>query len=353
MPRMHPDGLRVDSSPEPSLVDGDGAERSSEGAASQPATKPAISVGFFTRVFALQDLVLLSYLTIVSVLLWRVGASSIDNPVAQSVYGPMIVLTAGCIIGRGLPDVHWLVRAVVYRVAIIGVVLYDYLALRHILPVVRPDSLDAELFAIDKFIFGVEPSIWMERFNVRPIIEWFSFFYFSYFSICGFSIVMCLGLDRISRRSTEYALGTAMLFSIGAIGYMLVPGFGPIVYLTHHFKEPLNGGFWWNCVWTTVQAGSAMKDLFPSLHTAAPLWFALHFMRRAKDDPRWRWPSRITLFFSINIMISTVLLRWHYAIDAIAGILHALTVAHIVPKIAAWEEERRARWGSRGVWFLP
>lgn len=357
MPGMHPEGLGVKSSPDPSLGDGDRAERSGEGVASvavsPSAVEPAISASFFARVFALQDIILLSYLTIVAALLWRVGASSVDNPGARAIYGAMIVLVAGCIIGRGLPDVHWLVRAVSYRIAIIGVVLYNYLVLRHILPVVRPDSLDEELFAIDKALFGVEPSIWMERFNQRPIIEWFSFFYFSYFFICGLSIIVCLGLDRIGRRTTEYALGTALLYSIGQIGYMCVPGYGPIRYLTPHFQGPLNGGFWWGCVWKTVEAGSAMKDIFPSLHTAAPLWFALHFMRRAKDDPRWKWPSRVALFFSMNIIISTILLRWHYAIDVVAGFTLSLSVTYVVPKIAAWEEERRARWGSRGVWFLP
>jgi membrane-associated phospholipid phosphatase len=368
---MHPEGVGAKTSAkqaidvsepgEPSSMGGGAAgiaERAPAGAASLGersalGAPSALVPSVWLRVFTLQDGILLTYLAIVTVLLWLSPPSPLKDSSARGVYAVICAMLFGCFLGRWVPDVPNIVRAVVYRVVVVGAIIYDYLALRDLLPIIRPDSVDAQLLAIDKAIFGVEPALWMERWNTRPIVEWFSFFYFSYFFICVGYMVVSLCLTRINKHTSIYAIGTAMVYCIGQLGYMLVPGYGPIRYLEHEFKAPVNGGFWWSCVWETVQAGSAMKDIFPSLHTAAPLWFTLYALNRAKDEPRWLWPGRISLFFSINIIISTVFLRWHYAIDVFAGLCLAFGVRYAAPRLIAWEEQRRARFGSQGVWVLP
>lgn len=356
MARMHPEGLGAKTSAEPSLADRDPAEPSGTASMSgRPGAAASSPSGPRTllRLFTLQDGVLLTYLSIVAFLLLRADPSDARATASRSVFASIFAVLFSCVLGRWVPDVPNMVRTVVYRVAVVFVIIYDYLMLRDLLPVVRPDSLDAKLLSIDKMIFGVEPALWMERFNSRPIVEWFSFFYFSYFFICIIYVIATLFVAPINRHTSEYSIGTALVYCIGQIGYICVPGFGPIRYLEHEFKGPVNGGFFWNCVWTTVQAGSAMKDIFPSLHTAAPLWFALYALHRSKDEPSWKWPARISLFFSFNIIISTVFLRWHYTIDVMVGLVLAFSVRYAVPKLALWEERRRARFGSRGVWILP
>src|SRR5262249_18364645 len=136
----------------------------------------------------------------------------------------------------------------------------------------------------------------------------------------------------------------------GQLGYAAVPGYGPIHHLKGVFHADVNGGFFWSCVWRTVQAGGAMKDIFPSLHTAVPLWFALFARHQAKTDPRWRWAAWVTAFFSFNIIISTLLLRWHYAIDVMAGLCLAFTVGFLAPRLAALEDAWRRSLGHREPW---
>lgn len=349
MPRMGPDGPGAKPSLEPSLR----APTSS----SEPATAEATdfasassSPSVWLRLFTAQDSILLIYLVIVSLLVWGSPASPLRSTCARGLFMAMSAVVFGCFIGRLAPEVPSAVRNVVYRVAVVGTLLYNYLSLRDLLPLIRPDSLDAQLMRIDEAIFGVEPALWLERFNTRPIVEWFSFFYFSYFFICTLYAVITLAFARVNRHSTTFAIGTAMVYSIGQLGYMAVPGYGPIRFLEAQFKGPINGGFFWSCVWETVQAGSAMKDIFPSLHTAAPVWFALYALHRAKDEPRWLWPGRITAFFACNIIISTVFLRWHYVIDVFAGLALAFSVRYAAPRIARWEEQMRARSGTPGVW---
>lgn len=354
MASMQPEGLGAKQSAEPSLEgNADATEQPAGGGGFSPAGSRGNAPSVWLRVFTMQDGILMGYLTIVTLLLWRSDSSAAQASSARGVYFCLCAVVFGTLIARGVPDVPNAVRGAVYRVTMVGAVVYNYLSLRDLLPIIRPDSLDAALLAIDKAIFGVEPALWLERFNQRPIVEWFSFFYFSYFIICLGYAVVTFCFTRINRYTTEYALGTALVYSLGQLGYMAVPGYGPIRYLEHEFKGPVNGGFWWRAVWETVQAGSAMKDIFPSLHTAAPLFFALYALRRAKAEPRWLWPGRISAFFSFNIIISTVFLRWHYVIDVFAGIALALFVRWAVPRIVTWEERRRARFGSQGAWILP
>lgn len=303
--------------------------------------------------FALQDLILLVYLSIMGLEVWlapvTAGGPRPDGP-ARVIYLSMTALILGCFVARGLPDLSLRFRSIFYRVIIVGVLISNYLTLHDLLVLVRPDAVDEVLVRLDVRIFGVEPALWLERFNQRPIVEWFAFFYFSYFFIAAFYMIKVVWLSHPGRGTAEFAIGTALVFAIGQIGYTAVPGYGPIHHLRGTFHADVNGGFFWGLVWNTVQAGGAMKDIFPSLHTAVPLWFALFARHRAKVDPFWRWPARITAFFSFNIIISTMLLRWHYGIDVLAGLVLGSSAGLLTPRLAAREAAFRKAIGHRGPW---
>jgi hypothetical protein len=304
----------------------------------------------FLATFALQDAILIGYLGIIITLLLRSEPSAVQAESVRRNLACAMGLVLCCVFARSATSVSPAIRSAVYRVVLIGQVLLNYLLLRAILPIVRPDSLDAEMLRLDLALFGVEPALWLERFNTRPVVEWFSFFYYSYFFICGAYMLVSVWLRRPGRHTSEFAIGTALVYCVGQLGYMAVPGHGPIVALRHMFHGPIDGGFFWGLVHEAVQAGGAMKDIFPSLHTAGPLWFALYAFHCAKTDRRFFWPAVVSLFFSVNIIISTMFLRWHYAIDVVAGISLAVGARWATPRIARWEEELRARLGEPHPW---
>jgi hypothetical protein len=229
-------------------------------------------------------------------------------------------------------------------------VIENYLVLRRILPLVRPDDVDAWLLEVDLVLFGVEPALWLERFNERPIVEWFAFFYFSYFWICLAYMVVGLWLLRSRRAASEYAMGTVLVFGVGQLGYMAVPGHGPVTFLADRFQGPIDGGFFWSCVTATVTAGSAMKDIFPSLHTAVPVWLTLFAWRLGHVHRAFRLAAIVTGFFAANIVASTMLLRWHYAVDVLAGLALAFATAGLAPALVRWEAAFRERHRLRGAW---
>jgi hypothetical protein len=306
-----------------------------------------LAKGLFA-LFTVQDAILIGYLTIVSALLLRAGPSATQALCARRLFACAAAIVLGCLFARGATFAAPALRLSVYRLVLVGAVVTNYLSLRTLLPVVRSDSVDAALLRLDVLLFGVEPSVWLQRFNTRPVVEWFSFFYFSYFCICFAYMAVVVWCLRPGRRTAEFAIGTALVYCVGQLGYMAVPGYGPVASL--HFNAPLDGGFFWGSVTRTVEAGGAMKDIFPSLHTAGPVWFTLFAWRAARTDRRFRWPAIVTGFFAANIVVSTMFLRWHYAVDVMAGLALAGAAALLSPHLAAREERLRREAGEPLAW---
>ena len=73
---------------------------------------------------------------------------------------------------------------------------------------------------------------------------------------------------------------------------------------------------------------------------------------RAQRDRRFVPLAVVTVFFAVNIIISTMFLRWHYAIDVAAGLALAVTVRLAGPWLAAWEGRYRNRQGYPGAWEI-
>lgn len=305
------------------------------------------------RLFALQDVILLGYLAVVMVAL---VATSRGHQIATEVCVRRVcfdaaLLSIGAFVARRA-GVTARVGGVVYRACLVGVLVDSYLMLRDLLPLVRSDTVDAQLHALDVRLFGVEPSLWLERFNRPDVIEWFAFFYFSYFAIAFAYMTFGIWVRRADRATTELAIGVLLVFCIGQLGYLAVPGFGPVRHLAEQFHGPVRGGFFWSCVEHTVAAGGANKDVFPSLHTAAPTFFTLFAARRAFETKHWGWriAALVTGFFAANIIVSTMLLRWHYAIDVVAGLALATFAAAFAPRLARAEVRLRTKLALRSPW---
>jgi membrane-associated phospholipid phosphatase len=233
---------------------------------------------------------------------------------------------------------------------VVLVVVANYVSLRGLLPLLRPGSVDPKLARLDALLFGAAPAQLLERFNVRAVVEWFSFFYLGYFALCLAYTLAFLWVVRSDRARSEFAVGTALLYCVGQLGYVLVPAFGPVAYLAESFQHPVAGGLFWSWVTALVAAGGALKDVFPSMHTAGPIWFAVCAWRIARTDTRWRARAFLTSVAAANVAIATVLLRWHYGVDVIAGAALAAVVALAAPRIVRAESRARAALGVRGVW---
>ncbi len=254
-----------------------------------------------------------------------------------ALFGTFLICMA-LVRGELLKSGFW--SALLYRVGIYGTVQMSYFSFKHLLPLVNPGSADRELYALDLRLFGFEPAIALDRFVGPLTTEWFAFFYFSYFFLLAAHIFPLIFGARDARLVGEFMLGMLIVVCFGHLGYFLVPGFGPYRAMPEHFQQQFPSGLWIDLVWATVKTNGAMKDIFPSLHTAGPCFVAMFSYRNRDRLPfRYTWP--LVSFFAANIIVATVFLRWHYVIDVFAGFALASAAGLLAPRIAGWELTRR------------
>ena len=184
-------------------------------------------------------------------------------------------------------------------------------------------TFDDFLIAVDHGIFGVHPTVWMERWISPTLSALLQFAYISYYFI-----PLSLGIVLIARGRfgafEEVLFGILLCFYLSYVGYLLVPAIGPRFTLNHLQTGDLQ---LYPLIETIQEALNALEknktDAFPSGHTAVSL-MCLYFA----------WKEREKKLFAVfvpvvmGLLLSTVYLRYHYVIDVIAGIaLTGLTIA--------------------------
>lgn len=258
-----------------------------------------------------------------------------------SVFVVAVALTRGGVLKHGS-----FANGLVYRLSVFLAVFLSYFQLRTILPAVSMRSVDAQIFAFDMNVFGVEPSVAWDRFVTPVTTEWFAFFYFGYFFILMLHVLPFVFGARDTSVFRHFALGIFMQFCITHLLYMVVPGWGP--YHELKFDHELTGGTFWGWVVSSVHAGGALKDIFPSLHTGAPTFFAVFAFLHRKEKPfKYYW---IPLAFVVSqIICATMFLRWHYLVDIVAGFTLATANAFVSRALVDWEAKRRAETGAMAV----
>jgi membrane-associated phospholipid phosphatase len=191
----------------------------------------------------------------------------------------------------------------------------------------------------------------MDRWVSDLTTEWFAFFYYSYFLMLTLHVLPILFGSRSQRLLGEFTLGMLLVFCVGHVGYMLVPGYGPYWALTEQFQRPLPSGLWADLVMATVASGGSQLDIFPSLHTAAPAFIALYSFRHRHLVP-YRYSFALVAFFAVNIILATMFLRYHYVIDVLAGLVLAWAASVLSVRLTDRELARRALAGLSPNWPL-
>jgi len=292
------------------------------------------------RETAIHDFAVFSFLMILNGAVLGTPESQERSACLVRTGGLLIIFLLSIVLVRGrLLKRSW-VAALVYRLGIYGTVQISYFFLKHVLPLVNTVTLDRKLYALDLKLFGVEPAMAWDRFVTPATTEWFSFFYFGYFLLMAVHVVPLLFFGRRKRIVGEFTFAMLILFSAGHTLYMVVPGYGPYRAMADAFQRPFPHGPWHELVMSAVHSGGAQMDIFPSLHTGAPTLLALFSYRNRRELPfRYTWP--IVTFCTVNIIIATMFLRWHWIIDVVAGLVLATTTQALSVAATNYELKRR------------
>lgn len=228
--------------------------------------------------------------------------------------------------------------------ALFLLVAYFFLSLGRVPEIVNPRSYEAELQAIDRAIFGVEPVLWLERF-IHPIaVDWFQIAYMSYYPL--FLVGLVFLFSREHHRYNIFLGAVAVTIFVAFMGYFLVPARSP--YFAAQMPEfadlfpftvPLQGAAIGEWIAHVLDSSKSVKvDCFPSGHTAGAVLVLLTL---------WKWRRRIFWFvlpLAGSLIFATVYLRYHYVIDLVAGAM----LAAAAMRTAIFVEDRLAR-ADQGV----
>jgi membrane-associated phospholipid phosphatase len=217
-------------------------------------------------------------------------------------------------------------------------VLMIFNSLGDVIPAARQRYYDDLLIRIDFLLFGVHPTVWMERFNDALLTAVLQIAYISYYFM-----PIALGIVLLVRKRYD-AFDTAVFavllcFYLSYIGYFLVPAVGPRFTMNHLQTTELRAGSITLWIQQTLNSAEHNKtDAFPSGHTAVSL-VSLYYAWKFRE----RILSLILAPMVAALIVSTVYLRYHYVIDVIAGVLLAVMTVLISPPVERLFSRKRLR----------
>lgn len=193
---------------------------------------------------------------------------------------------------------------------------------------IRGVDYDQVLIAIDRWIFGFDPTVVLYQIANPVLTELLQIVYGMFFFL---PIILAIDL-MINKRVAEVKYEVFIIlfgFLLSYIGYMLVPAIGPRftlhdfylnntempgLFLTDYLREIVNSG-------ESIPAGTldaidkVQRDVFPSGHTQMTL-LTMYLSFRFKAKTKYFF-----LIVGTLLIFATVYLRYHYVIDLIAGFL--------------------------------
>jgi len=207
------------------------------------------------------------------------------------------------------------------------ILIYESLGdlIQHLLP-----DIDPLLARIDLFIFGVHPTVWMERWVTPWLTDLLSLAYISYYFVPVVLIVVLYLKGRMKEFNRSVFI-LAFGYYVSFIGYILFPAIGPRRMMTHLQSIPLEGSFITDFVRDILDTLEHNKrDCMPSGHTQLSLMVLCLAYRYEK------LLFCILLPIVCGLIISTIYLRYHHVIDLFVGAAFAIGCVFIGSRLYQW-----------------
>lgn len=215
---------------------------------------------------------------------------------------------------------------------------------------------DELLIAMDRWIFGVDPTHWMMQFAnpwLTEILQLAYTMFYLLFVILGYELYRRHNLDLF-----HYFMFTCVYgFFLSYLGYFTLPAVGPRftlhefmaldrelpgVFLTPYLRWFVNAGeSIVSNVSNEVALATTQRDVFPSGHTMMTL--VLMYL-----GGKYRVRSRYFIYITgVLLIIATVYQRYHYVIDLIAGAAFMILCVATSHRLYAFTKQKLGTLESR------
>jgi membrane-associated phospholipid phosphatase len=247
----------------------------------------------------------------------------------------LVALTSLSGMGLGIALVHVVVMGLIWwaaalplpahRLALFFRLFYPvaltpllYLELAPLNQVHVTGYFDATVMEWEQSLFGAQLAMdFGEWYNRLWFSEVLHLGYFSYYFIvpgAAATAFLLKGPRALERASFTIALA----FFVCYVCFSVFPVAGPRYDFPKLVGDAANGKMFW-LVHSILESGSSKGTAFPSSHVAATLaaWFAT-----GRESKRVFW---IMAPFAVSLTLATVYGRFHYGIDATAGLVVAIS----------------------------
>lgn len=190
--------------------------------------------------------------------------------------------------------------------------LYSYGLMRPVIGRGLFGDQDAALAHIDRVLFlGRDPTVLCQAITSRPLSEWLCACYVFYLPLYPLVLAWVFA-KRDPGPFRELGFALTLTLAVGYIFYTIVPAQGPLFLV--HYDVSLDAYLGERLKAQLMDRTRVPRDCFPSLHTAASLILLWGTYRHAR---KLFW---VIAPIVLCIPFACVYLRYHYAIDVLAGL---------------------------------
>ncbi|MGM0576701.1 MAG: phosphatase PAP2 family protein [Myxococcota bacterium] len=265
------------------------------------------------------------HVAVIALLLpWADTTAGVPTAITQS----LAMVAGGVIVFVTAPRrpriASWLRMALVTAACFVG---YEQ---ANVLVSIYHDGPDLEPWALaaDRVLFGGQPSVWMAPLTHPVLTEVLQMAYVTYYVAPLILVAWLLGTRR-GRAAGVVMLGVVLATHLNFVSYVLVPLRSPFLLVDDpayaaalSYPNELQGLWLFESIRQGLLDATTMRhDCFPSGHTlltTATLLLAWRVDRRA---------FAVLLPLTVAIVVSTIYLRYHYAIDVVVALVLAPIVA--------------------------
>lgn len=196
---------------------------------------------------------------------------------------------------------------------------------------IHGEWLDAYVLDAEQYIFGLQPTLWLQHITAPALTEWLMFSYVIYIPMYPvLSGIIYYLRGELAMEDYIFTLGLTNILC--DLGFILFPVAGPIPSIGHLYTVPLDG-------YVFAAIGEFIRShlhyiggTIPSPHAAAAtvMWIMAY---------RYHRPSFVVITpIVLSLYVSTFYGRFHYLTDAVVGIAVALLALGLTPiVIGLWE----------------
>ena len=237
-------------------------------------------------------------------------------------------------------------------VLVAGLNMISFMWTKPLLNYLVPFRADPLLAAVDHAIFlGHDPSAYLQFLNSVPMAV---FYHRGWFAMMIITLLLLLSRPPSPEKSAAITSYFLLWSVFGPLVHCLFPAGGPIFFAQLGYGDrfsaiqlPENVGQMSEYLWT-IYAGQGFGpgagiSAMPSLHIATTSWMIIVFALFAR-----RWLPAVAAFGGLILLLS-VSLGWHYAIDGIVGAAGAMSCYLLMRR--AFDEQ--AWWRVRGSGAVP